>query len=239
MLPRIALGNFPTPLEQATALGDRIGVNLIFKREDLSGFALGGNRAPSRKRRQGGVKRRCILTMVGAPSKGLERDGSTGAFPQGEMYLTCTSRLHVTKRPTASLTRRSYPMFRPQGAKPVAPMFMGRVAIRAAPCGGGRVRSRRMRSGSALDRSGEHTSGKVPLQEGVDDDDWNGRANDDRHLQRLRHQRLPGFAAAQERAALSRRRPPALRAGSEPRRTGDARVLRAQAEGHRHRACDR
>ena len=44
MLPRIALGNFPTPLEQATALGDRIGVNLIFKREDLSGFALGGNK---------------------------------------------------------------------------------------------------------------------------------------------------------------------------------------------------
>ncbi len=46
MLPRIALGNFPTPLEQATALGDRIGVNLIFKREDLSGFALGGNKVP-------------------------------------------------------------------------------------------------------------------------------------------------------------------------------------------------
>ena len=46
MLPRIALGNFSTPLEQATALGDRIGVNLIFKRGDLSGLALGGNRAP-------------------------------------------------------------------------------------------------------------------------------------------------------------------------------------------------
>jgi D-cysteine desulfhydrase family pyridoxal phosphate-dependent enzyme len=44
MLPRVALGNFPTPLERATALGHRIGVDLIFKREDLSGFALGGNK---------------------------------------------------------------------------------------------------------------------------------------------------------------------------------------------------
>lgn len=44
--PRISLGTFPTPLEPWTRLGDRIGLpdRLLAKREDLSGFAFGGNK---------------------------------------------------------------------------------------------------------------------------------------------------------------------------------------------------
>lgn len=44
-IPRVALGNFPTPLESAPQLSAALGGPAIFiKREDLSGLALGGNK---------------------------------------------------------------------------------------------------------------------------------------------------------------------------------------------------
>jgi L-cysteate sulfo-lyase len=42
--PRAALGHFPTPLEHAERLSDALGVQLLIKREDLSGGAFGGNK---------------------------------------------------------------------------------------------------------------------------------------------------------------------------------------------------
>jgi 1-aminocyclopropane-1-carboxylate deaminase/D-cysteine desulfhydrase-like pyridoxal-dependent ACC family enzyme len=45
MLPRLALGAFPTPLEDAPRLAHALGVaRLLIKREDLSGAAFGGNK---------------------------------------------------------------------------------------------------------------------------------------------------------------------------------------------------
>jgi 1-aminocyclopropane-1-carboxylate deaminase/D-cysteine desulfhydrase-like pyridoxal-dependent ACC family enzyme len=43
-LPRVALGNFPTPLEPAPRLATAVGGPLLIKREDLSSLALGGNK---------------------------------------------------------------------------------------------------------------------------------------------------------------------------------------------------
>lgn len=43
-LPRLQLGQFPTPLEEYPGLSAIAGVRLIVKREDLAGLAMGGNK---------------------------------------------------------------------------------------------------------------------------------------------------------------------------------------------------
>jgi D-cysteine desulfhydrase len=43
-VPRVALGIFPTPLLPARALSEVIGVEVWFKRDDLTGLGLGGNK---------------------------------------------------------------------------------------------------------------------------------------------------------------------------------------------------
>lgn len=44
-LPRFKLATLPTPLDQAPRLSDELGVRVLIKRDDLTGFALGGNKA--------------------------------------------------------------------------------------------------------------------------------------------------------------------------------------------------
>lgn len=44
-LPRFPLATLPTPLEHAPRLSQLLGINLYVKREDLTGLALGGNKA--------------------------------------------------------------------------------------------------------------------------------------------------------------------------------------------------
>lgn len=44
-IPRVKLGTYPTPLQEAPNLSDYLGVaRVLIKREDLSGLALGGNK---------------------------------------------------------------------------------------------------------------------------------------------------------------------------------------------------
>ncbi len=44
-IPKVSLGHFPTPLEDAPRLAERIGLKkLLFKRDDQTGLALGGNK---------------------------------------------------------------------------------------------------------------------------------------------------------------------------------------------------
>jgi len=42
--PRLALGRLPTPLEPSPRLGAELGLELLWKRDDLSGFELSGNK---------------------------------------------------------------------------------------------------------------------------------------------------------------------------------------------------
>lgn len=44
-LPRYRLAMLPTPLEEAPRLSSEVGVRVLMKRDDLTGFALGGNKA--------------------------------------------------------------------------------------------------------------------------------------------------------------------------------------------------
>lgn len=44
-LPRQPLATLPTPLEEAPRLSAELGIRVLFKRDDLTGFALGGNKA--------------------------------------------------------------------------------------------------------------------------------------------------------------------------------------------------
>jgi D-cysteine desulfhydrase family pyridoxal phosphate-dependent enzyme len=43
-LPRYKLANLPTPLDEAPRLSKELGVRVLIKRDDLTGFALGGNK---------------------------------------------------------------------------------------------------------------------------------------------------------------------------------------------------
>lgn len=44
-LPRIKLATLPTPLDELPRLSNDLGVRILMKRDDLTGFALGGNKA--------------------------------------------------------------------------------------------------------------------------------------------------------------------------------------------------
>lgn len=43
-LPRFPLGTLPTPLDELPRLSQELGVRVLMKRDDLTGFALGGNK---------------------------------------------------------------------------------------------------------------------------------------------------------------------------------------------------
>lgn len=43
-LPRLSLATLPTPLEELPRLSQALGVRVLMKRDDLTGFALGGNK---------------------------------------------------------------------------------------------------------------------------------------------------------------------------------------------------
>lgn len=43
--PRVSLATLPTPLEEAPRLSQELGIRLLVKRDDLTGLALGGNKA--------------------------------------------------------------------------------------------------------------------------------------------------------------------------------------------------
>src|SRR5215217_8522618 len=44
-LPRVPLAVLPTPLEELSRLSQELGVRILCKRDDLTGFAMGGNKA--------------------------------------------------------------------------------------------------------------------------------------------------------------------------------------------------
>ncbi len=46
-VPRVSLAWLPTPLQDLPRLGERLGVRLLMKRDDLTGLAFGGNKARS------------------------------------------------------------------------------------------------------------------------------------------------------------------------------------------------
>jgi D-cysteine desulfhydrase len=70
-LPRVELCRAPTPLRPAARLSEMLGVEIWFKRDDLTGFGLGGNKVRALEYLLGDALRRgcdCLVTGAGPQS---------------------------------------------------------------------------------------------------------------------------------------------------------------------------
>lgn len=70
-LPRVELCMAPTPLRPAARLSEMLGVEIWFKRDDLTGFGLGGNKVRALEYLLGDALRRgcdCLVTGAGPQS---------------------------------------------------------------------------------------------------------------------------------------------------------------------------
>ncbi len=70
-LPRVELCTVPTPLRPAPRLSEVLGVEIWFKRDDLTGFGLGGNKVRALEYLLGDALRRgcdCLVTGAGPQS---------------------------------------------------------------------------------------------------------------------------------------------------------------------------
>ena len=63
-VPRVPLGDFPTPLVPLERLGSTLGIDLWMKRDECSGLALGGNKARKLEYILADVRRRGAQTVV-------------------------------------------------------------------------------------------------------------------------------------------------------------------------------
>lgn len=69
--PRCRLAHLPTPLEPMDALSDIMGVNLMVKRDDLTGLAFGGNKVRKLEYLMADVRAQgadCVITWAGVQS---------------------------------------------------------------------------------------------------------------------------------------------------------------------------
>lgn len=98
-LPRFPLATLPTPLDELPRLSKELGVRVVMKRDDLTGFAMGGNKARKleflvadalEKKADtlvtgGGVQSNHVRTTAAAARKaGMEAVGVFFSSPSGE-----------------------------------------------------------------------------------------------------------------------------------------------------------
>ena len=66
-LPRVRIAHLPTPLEEAPRLQEALGPNaprILIKRDDLTGFALGGNKVRHMEFRMGDIRAKGADSLV-------------------------------------------------------------------------------------------------------------------------------------------------------------------------------
>src|SRR5947209_11136703 len=78
--PRVSLGHFPTPLDEAPRLSDRLGVRILIKRDDQTGLALGGNKV-----------RKLEFLLAEALSEGADAIVTTGGSQSNHARLTAAA----------------------------------------------------------------------------------------------------------------------------------------------------
>lgn len=142
-LPRFPLATLPTPLDELPRLSTELGVRVVMKRDDLTGFALGGNKA--RKLEflvadalaqkadtlvtGGGVQSNHVRTTAAAARKaGMEAVGvffssPGGGEPNGNLLLdhilgTQLVYAQADKNETEALVKRVCDDLRAQGRNP-------------------------------------------------------------------------------------------------------------------------
>ena len=84
--PRVPLAQLPTPLEEAPHLSERLGARVLIKRDDLTGLALGGNKARKLEFLIGDA-------MISAHFYAIDLSGT--ASPGGSVYLVDPQPLRV------------------------------------------------------------------------------------------------------------------------------------------------
>jgi D-cysteine desulfhydrase family pyridoxal phosphate-dependent enzyme len=77
---RMALGHFPTPLEEAPRLSARLGATIWIKRDDLTGLALGGNKV-----------RKLEFLIADALERGADTIVTTGGSQSNHARLTAAA----------------------------------------------------------------------------------------------------------------------------------------------------
>lgn len=86
MIPRMSLAALPTPLQRATRLEEEAGAGPIYvKRDDLTGFALAGNKARKLEYLLGEARRRGadVLVTAGGPGSNHCRGAAAAARAAG------------------------------------------------------------------------------------------------------------------------------------------------------------
>lgn len=76
-LPRFKLASLPTPMEKSLRLGERLGIDLWFKRDDVMELAMGGNKV-----------RKLEFIFGHALSQGYDTVITTGAYHSNHVRLT-------------------------------------------------------------------------------------------------------------------------------------------------------
>lgn len=102
MLAHKKLAHLPTPLHELTAMGEKLGVNLWIKRDDLTGLAFGGNKtrklefliADAEKK---GAK--CVITAGMAQSNHCRQTAAAANVAQMDCHLV----LGLPKRTSGNL----------------------------------------------------------------------------------------------------------------------------------------
>ncbi|MBA7602526.1 L-cysteate sulfo-lyase [subsurface metagenome] len=98
-LPRVSLGNYPTPLMEARHLSAVLGgPRIIIKRDDLSGLALGGNKCRKLEYVLADAQQRGIDTLITTGSSQSNHALQTAAAGRKlgmETYLVLVKGVHV------------------------------------------------------------------------------------------------------------------------------------------------
>jgi len=101
-LPRISLGNYPTPLMEACHLSAALGgPRIIIKRDDLTGLALGGNKCRKLEYVLADAQQRGIDTLITSGSSQSNHALQTAAAGRKlgmETYLVLVKGVHVEKQ---------------------------------------------------------------------------------------------------------------------------------------------
>jgi len=98
-LPRVTLGNYPTPLMEARHLSAALGgPRIIIKRDDLTGLALGGNKCRKLEYVLADAQQRGIDTLISTGSSQSNHALQTAAAGRKlgmETYLVLVKGVHV------------------------------------------------------------------------------------------------------------------------------------------------
>src|SRR5438270_11690104 len=78
--PRVSLGVFPTPLEPLPRLSAELGIEVLIKRDDLTGLALGGNKV-----------RKLEMLLADAVAQGADAVVTCGSVQSNHCRLTAAA----------------------------------------------------------------------------------------------------------------------------------------------------